>query len=60
MDGDIFIEGAKLLLEAAKEFPTLTLSILAGFGIPYHKQDGEPRLELKTLVKSFPSFRNMG
>lgn len=52
MDGDIFIEGAKLLLEAAKEFPNLDfIDIGGGFGIPYHKQDGEPRLELKNFGK---------
>ena len=48
MDGDIFIEGAKLLLSAAKEFSHLEfIDIGGGFGVPYYKQDNEPRLELK-------------
>lgn len=48
MEGDIFIEGAKLLLSAAKEFPDLEfVDIGGGFGIPYRKQNNEPRLELK-------------
>lgn len=47
MKGDIFVEGAKLLLAAAKGFHDLDfIDIGGGFGIPYRKQDNEPRLEL--------------
>ncbi|NLJ41041.1 MAG: diaminopimelate decarboxylase [Clostridiales bacterium] len=47
MKGDIFIEGANLLLKVADSFPHLDfVDIGGGFGIPYQKQDNEPRLEL--------------
>lgn len=52
MEGDIFIEGAKLLLSAAKEFYDLEfIDIGGGFGIPYRKQENEPRLELDNFGK---------
>lgn len=52
MDGKVFIEGAKLLLSAAKEFDDLEfIDIGGGFGIPYNKQNNEPRLELKEFGK---------
>ncbi len=50
MKGDIFVEGARLLLSVAKEFSDLEfVDIGGGFGIPYHKQDNEPKLELASF-----------
>ena len=48
MDGTPYLEGVKSLLEAARQFEDLEFVDLGGgFGIPYHKQEGQPRLELK-------------
>ena len=52
MEGDVFIEGAKLLLSVAKEFSDLDfIDIGGGFGIPYRKQENEPRLDLRNFGK---------
>lgn len=56
MKGDIFVEGAKLLFSAAEEFPNLDfIDIGGGFGIPYHKQDNQPRLELEKFGEKLSS-----
>lgn len=50
MDGDSFIESADTILQIAKEFDDLEFVDLGGgFGVPYHKQENEPRLDLKSL-----------
>jgi diaminopimelate decarboxylase len=50
MDGDSYIESVDSILTVAKEFNDLEFVDLGGgFGIPYHKQENEPRLNLKSL-----------
>jgi diaminopimelate decarboxylase len=45
-----YIEGVKSLLSIAEQFDDLEFVDLGGgFGIPYHKQDGQARLDLKGL-----------
>lgn len=48
MEGKPYIEGVKSLLDIAKQFDDLEFVDLGGgFGIPYRKQEGQERLELK-------------
>ncbi|HEX9061125.1 MAG TPA: diaminopimelate decarboxylase [Clostridia bacterium] len=50
MDGKKYIAGVKPLLDIAGQFEDLDfIDLGGGFGIPYHKQDGEERLNLKML-----------
>ena len=50
MTGDPYIVGVNKLLEIANQFQDLEfIDLGGGFGIPYHKQTGESRLDLKTL-----------
>ena len=50
MEPDAYIEAAKNLLEIGKSFSDLELiDFGGGFGIPYHKQEGQERLNLKNL-----------
>lgn len=50
MDPKPYLEGIHALLEACREFPDLEMiDFGGGFGIPYHKQNQEPRLDLKAL-----------
>jgi diaminopimelate decarboxylase len=50
IDGDSYIESVDSILNVAKEFNDLEFVDLGGgFGIPYHKQENEPRLNLKSL-----------
>ena len=50
MTGDSYIEGAKTLLGIAEQFEGLLFADLGGgFGIPYRKQEGEGRLDLREL-----------
>ncbi len=52
MDGENYIQGVKALLSVADKFDDLEfVDFGGGFGIPYHKQDGEQRLELKEFQK---------
>lgn len=47
MDGLKYIEGVEFLLETAKQFDDLEfIDLGGGFGIPYRKQENQPRLEL--------------
>jgi diaminopimelate decarboxylase len=47
MQGDAYIRGSSILLEIAKNFNDLHfIDFGGGFGIPYHKQDNERRLDL--------------
>lgn len=53
MDGSVYVEGIKSILDIAKHFDDLEFVDLGGgFGIPYRKQDGEERLDLKELGKT--------
>lgn len=50
MDGSKYVESVHYLLNLAKEFEDLEfIDMGGGFGIPYNKQKGEPRLDLKAL-----------
>lgn len=50
MDGKPYIESLSSLLNIAKQFDDLTfIDLGGGFGIPYHKQEGEMRLDIKAL-----------
>ncbi len=50
MEGEAYIEAAKSILEAAAQFEDLDFVDLGGgFGIPYHKQEGQCRLDIKEL-----------
>jgi diaminopimelate decarboxylase len=50
MEGEPYLEGVKSLLAAAEQFEDLDFVDLGGgFGIPYHKQEGQERLDLRKL-----------
>jgi len=50
MDGKAFVESTLNLLEMAKEFDDLEfIDMGGGFGIPYHKEDNEAKLDVKEL-----------
>lgn len=50
MESDKYIEGVKSILSLAENFDNLEfVDFGGGFGIPYHKQDGEGRLDLIDL-----------
>lgn len=52
MEGDKYIEGAQSVLNIAKNFDTLEfIDMGGGFGIPYNKLAGQPRLDLKAMGK---------
>ena len=47
MDSDAYISGVQALLDMALHFPELEfIDLGGGFGIPYHKYEQEPRLDL--------------
>ncbi|HNW28914.1 MAG TPA: diaminopimelate decarboxylase, partial [Spirochaetota bacterium] len=47
MSGDEYLEAASFLLSFAEEFPEIEfVDFGGGFGIPYHKEGGEKRLDL--------------
>jgi len=61
MDGEPYIKSVQNILEYAKKFPQLEfVDFGGGFGIPYKKQEGQKRLELKQfgikLAKIFNEF----
>jgi len=48
--GELYLEGAKALLDVAHHFENLEfIDLGGGFAIPYHKQDGEKALDLEKL-----------
>ncbi len=50
MEGSTYIEGIKAILEAAENFEGFDfIDFGGGFGIPYHKQQGESELDIKLL-----------
>jgi diaminopimelate decarboxylase len=50
MDAASFVRAAEWLLETARAFPGLeVIDFGGGFGIPYHKYEGEKRLDLADL-----------
>ena len=50
-----YLEAMDVLLEVAEEFlPDLSVvDFGGGFGIPYHKYDAQPRLDIKLLAQGF-------
>lgn len=59
MEPGEYIEGAKALLEIAKEFDSLEFVDLGGgFGIPYHKQEGMRRLDLSVVKDILTELMN--
>jgi len=52
MDPEIYVPPVKSLLAIAERFPTLELiDFGGGFGVPYHKHQGEKRLDITALGK---------
>lgn len=52
MEGDKYIEGAQSVLNIAKNFDSLEfIDMGGGFGIPYNKLAGQPRLDLVQMGK---------
>lgn len=50
MEDEAYLQSIDSLLEIAEQFPDLDfIDFGGGFGIPYHKQEGEGRLDLETL-----------
>lgn len=50
MEGDKYVEGIQSVLSIAQQFENLEfVDFGGGFGIPYHKLDGQPRLDLRSL-----------
>lgn len=50
MEGEAYVEGVKSILTIAKEFKNLEfVDMGGGFGIPYKKQAGQERLDIKDL-----------
>ncbi len=50
MEGSTYLGAAENLLEVAARFPTVRfVDFGGGFGVPYRKQTGEARLDLRTL-----------
>ncbi len=50
MEGEPYIEGIKSILATAEQFDGLGfIDLGGGFGIPYHKQQGQKRLELENF-----------
>ena len=57
MDATPFLEAASWLLDTAQEFPGISLiDFGGGFGIPYHKYEGEARLDLRDLGDRFTAL----
>lgn len=59
MEGSAYIEGVKSILSIAKNFEDLEFVDLGGgFGIPYHKQEDEARLDLSALGEQLDPILN--
>jgi diaminopimelate decarboxylase len=53
LEGAVYLEGVKSLLDIARQFDSLEfVDIGGGFGIPYYKQAGQARLDLRMLGES--------
>jgi len=56
MEGDLYLQSAGSILSVAKQFENLEfIDLGGGFGIPYRKQSGQPRLDLKELGEKLSS-----
>lgn len=50
MNAEPYIQSTSFILEFAKQFDSLEfIDLGGGFGIPYHKQEGEARLDMQAL-----------
>lgn len=59
MEPTPYIEGVKSLLEIAEQFEDLEfVDMGGGFGIPYKKQEGQPRLELEKTGEKLTQIMN--
>lgn len=59
MDPEPYLQGIKNLLEVCKEFPGLEIiDFGGGFGIPYHKMEGQGRLDLVSLGQQLDEIFN--
>lgn len=59
MEGDKYLESIHSILETASEFKDLEfVDFGGGFGIPYKKQEGQKRLELKQFGIHFAEILN--
>ncbi|KPU45743.1 diaminopimelate decarboxylase [Oxobacter pfennigii] len=57
LEGTAYIESLKSLLSIAENFKDLEfIDMGGGFGIPYHKQEGQERLDLKKLGKEIDTI----
>jgi len=57
MKPDLYLAGARALLELAIQFENLEfVNFGGGFGIPYHKQTGEARLDLTLLGRELAAL----
>lgn len=57
--GDLYLEGVKVLLDIAYNFDNLKfIDLGGGFGIPYDKQDGGEKLDLKSLGEALDEHMN--
>lgn len=57
MEGSPYAEGVKSLLSIAENFENLEfIDMGGGFGVPYHKQDSEERLDLALLGQELDSI----
>lgn len=56
MEGDKYVEGVQSILDIAKQFDNLEfIDMGGGFGIPYHKSNGQNRLDLSDLKERLDS-----
>jgi len=59
MDPDPYIEGVRTILNVARQFEGLEfVDMGGGFGIPYHKQEGQARLSLEEFSKKLSVLIN--
>jgi len=57
LDVNIYMDSVKRMLAMAKNFDTLEfIDLGGGFGIPYHKQDGEGSLDMPALGGALAAF----
>ena len=57
LDINIFMESVERMLAVAKNFDTLEfIDLGGGFGIPYHKQEGEQPIDLPALGQALAKF----
>jgi diaminopimelate decarboxylase len=57
MNADAYFKGAEALLRIAKQFPAVKfIDFGGGFGIPYHKQDGEKPMDIAALGETLDNM----